>query len=85
MSLEDAIHKVTGLPAQRFHLEREGLLRPGYHANITVFSDTEIGTQSNYEVPDCAPQGIEHVLVNGSWGVRQGQLQELFSGRPVRT
>ena len=85
MSLEDAIHKVTGLPAQRFHLEREGLLRPGYHANITVFSAAEIGTQSNYEVPDCAPQGIEHVLVNGSWGVRQGQLQQLFSGRPVRT
>ena len=84
MSMEEAIHKATGLPAQRFHLEREGHLRPGFQANIIVFSAEEIGTHSDYAEPDRVPQGIEHVLVNGSWAVRQGQVQQRFSGRALR-
>ena len=84
MSLEDAIHKTTGLPAHRFHLERQGLLRPGYQANITIFSAADIGTRGDYTEPACAPQGIEHVLVNGAWAVHQGQEQQIFSGRPMR-
>jgi N-acyl-D-aspartate/D-glutamate deacylase len=84
MSLEAAIHKVTGLPAQHFRLERQGLLREGHHANIVVFSAEQIGTSGTYEEPDRVPQGIEHVLVNGAWAVRQGQLQSTFPGRAVR-
>ena len=59
-------------------------LSPGYHANIIVFSAEEIGTPGNYVEPDCVPQGIEHVLVNGALAVRQGRVQQCFSGRAVR-
>ncbi len=84
MSLEAAIHKATALPAQRFRLEREGLLAEGFRANIVVFSAEEIGTRGDYADPDKKPSGIEHVLVNGAWAVRRGQLQHNLRGRALR-
>ena len=84
MSLEAAIHKATGQPAERFHLDRQGLLRSDYIASIVVFSAAEIGTKSNYIDPAHPPEGIEHVIVNGVWAVRGGNLQQRFPGQPVR-
>ena len=84
MSLEDAIHKVTALPARRFRLADRGLVKPGQGADITVFSATAIGTKSNYDEPSQSPEGIEHVLINGAWALHQGQLQSSFAGRPLR-
>ena len=82
--LETAIHKSTGQPAARFHLQQQGLLQPGFMANIVCFSAAEIGTKSNYVEPDTAPDGIAHVLVNGAWAVHHGHAQQQFSGRPMR-
>ena len=84
LSLEEAIHKITELPAQRFHLENRGLVQPGNWADITIFAAGEIGTRGNYAEPDHIPEGIEHVLVNGAWVIRQGQLQQVFPGQPLR-
>ena len=58
MSLEDAIHKVTALPAARFRLEKRGMVQPGYAADLVVFSAEEIGTKSNYVEPNHGPEGI---------------------------
>ena len=84
MSLEQAIHKATALPAKRFRLEDRGLVQPGHWADITVFSADEIGTKSSYVDPEHVPEGIAHVLVNGTWAMRQGQLQKHFPGRPLK-
>ena len=85
MSLEDAIRKVSSLPANRFRLEKRGLLRASYCADLVVFSADEIGTQGNYVEPDHAPEGIEHVLINGDWALRDGRLEAgTCSGQPLR-
>ena len=85
MSLEEAIRKVSALPAKRFRLEKRGLLRASYCADLAVFSADEIGTQANYVDPDHAPEGIEHVLINGDWALRDGRLEEgTASGQPLR-
>ena len=83
MSLEEAIHKVSGLPAARFRLQERGLVRPGYWADLVVFSAEEIGTRSSYVEPRHGPQGIEHVLINGAWSIRHGRLQEQLCGQPL--
>ena len=85
MSLEEAIHKVSALPAKRFCLEKRGLLQASYGADLVVFSADEIGTRGNYVEPDHSPEGIEHVLINGDWALRDGRLEEgTCPGQPLR-
>ncbi len=84
MSLEEAVRRVSALPAARFRLENRGLVRSGYWADLVIFSAEGIGTRSNYVEPEHGPQGIEHVLINGAWSIRRGHLQERFRGRPLR-
>lgn len=85
MSLEEAIRKVSALPAARFGLEGRGMLRPGCCADLVVFSAESIGTRGDYAEPDQTPDGIEHVMINGTWALRDrcfegGQL----SGQALR-
>ena len=85
MSLEEAIRKVSALPAARFGLEGRGMLRPGCCADLVVFSAEGIGTRGDYAEPDQTPDGIEHVMINGTWALRDrcfegGQL----SGQALR-
>ena len=73
MSLEQAIHKITAQPAARFSMARQGLLTPGYIADITVFDPVQIASGATYAAPDTAPTGIVHCFRRG----------ELLSGTPV--
>ena len=85
MSLEDAIRKVSALPAARFGLQGRGLLQAGYCADLIVFSADKIGTRGDYVEPEHTPDGIEHVLINGAWAQRQGRLDRaICSGQPLR-
>jgi dihydroorotase/N-acyl-D-amino-acid deacylase len=65
LTLEEAIHKITGAPAERFGLKDRGLLKRGYAADVTVFDPESIGTPATYEEPDLPPAGIHHVFRNG--------------------
>ncbi len=67
LSLQEAIHKVTGKPAARFGLAQRGLLKPGYYADIAIFDATSINSAANYENPDVPPEGIRHILRNGTF------------------
>jgi dihydroorotase/N-acyl-D-amino-acid deacylase len=65
MPLEQAIHKITAQPAARFAMPRQGLLAPGYYADLTVFDPTAIAGRATYEAPETAPAGIRHCFRRG--------------------
>ena len=84
LSLEEGVRKATGLPAERWGLTGRGTLTPGGCADVVVFDYDRIGTDASYQDPDRPPQGVEHVLVNGQWVLRDGQLQPCYPGRALR-
>jgi N-acyl-D-amino-acid deacylase len=65
LSLEEAVHKVTGKPAATFHLDDRGRIAEGYVADITVFDPETIHTDASYDMPAVAPAGIKSVWRNG--------------------
>jgi len=66
ISLEEAVRRMTSLPALKFHLKGRGLLREGYAADIVIFSKNEITDLSSFEKPHQYSTGFKWVLVNGS-------------------
>lgn len=70
--LEDAIRRMTSLPAQKFHLADRGLLLPGYAADIVVFDANTVTDLSTYEKPHQYPTGFKYVLVNGKITLNNG-------------
>jgi N-acyl-D-aspartate/D-glutamate deacylase len=81
MTLEEAVHKMTGLPAQRFGLSDRGVLAPGAVADIVVFDFDRVCDSATYDEPLLPPQGIRHVLVNGRFGIRDGEPTGERAGR----
>ncbi|HLX67133.1 MAG TPA: D-aminoacylase, partial [Puia sp.] len=65
ITLEDAIHKLTGMPAERLHLKKRGGLKPGNYADIVVFDPATIQANSTYEKPHQLATGVSDVFVNG--------------------
>src|SRR5690349_19697771 len=84
LSLEDAIHKMTGGPAARVGLKDRGLLKAGMFADITVFDPKTVIDRATFEQPNQYPVGIEYVLVNGQIGVAKGQRTTALSGQVIR-
>jgi len=64
--LEDAIRKMTSLPAQKFHLTNRGLLQSGMFADIVIFDAGTVKDQSTFEHPHAYSSGFKYVLVNGN-------------------
>lgn len=65
MPLETAIHKITGLPAERFRMKDRGLLREGYRADVTIFDPQRIQSRATYTDPEQSPVGVTHVFRGG--------------------
>jgi N-acyl-D-aspartate/D-glutamate deacylase len=81
LSLETAVHKMTGMPAQRLRLAGRGLLRPGYVADITVFDPATVRDEATFPEPHRYPTGIPYVVVNGAVVVDGGRMRAVGSGR----
>ena len=81
LSLPQAVHKMTGLPARRFGLADRGVIRVGAKADLVVFDSARVADQATYEDPHRYPVGIEHVLVNGRVVVRDGEHSGNLPGR----
>ena len=62
---QDAIRRITSLPAATFRLEKRGLLRPGYYADLAVIDPATVRDTATYARPHSFPLGIPHVFVNG--------------------
>jgi N-acyl-D-aspartate/D-glutamate deacylase len=81
VTLEQAVHKVTGLPAERFSLKDRGLLQVGKAADITVFDPATLADRSSWDNGRVSPSGIAHVLVNGEAVVADGLPTGSLPGR----
>jgi len=84
LSLEEAIRKMTSLPASRVGLKDRGLIRPGMYADLMVLDDLKILDTSTFENPISLPEGIHYVIVNGQVAVRQGEPTGVRAGRVLR-
>jgi dihydroorotase/N-acyl-D-amino-acid deacylase len=84
LSLEQAVHKMTGMPAQRVGLRERGLLREGYYADLTIFDPKRVIDRATFAAPNQYPEGIPYVIVNGQVSVDQGKRTAALAGRPLR-
>ena len=84
LSLENAIHKMTGSPAARVGLKDRGLLKVGMFADITVFDPKTVIDRATFDQPNQYPVGIEYVLVNGQISVDKGQRTPALGGQVLR-
>lgn len=74
LSLERAVHRMTGASAVRYRLEGRGLLKPGFAADIVVFDQERVADNTTPSRCDAAPSGIEHVFINGVPALAYGQI-----------
>lgn len=81
LTLERAVHKVTGRPAERFSLRDRGLLQKGRAADVTVFDAARLADRSTWDNGRVSPSGIEHVVVNGVAVVERGRPTGKLPGR----
>lgn len=82
--LAEAVRKMTSLPAQKFGLWDRGLVRPGLAADLVVFDAETILDRATHEEPEQEPAGLPHVIVNGTFAVRDGRYTGARAGRVLR-
>jgi N-acyl-D-amino-acid deacylase len=81
ITLEDAVRKMSGLPAQRARIYDRGLIRPGMKADLVILDPDKVEDKSTYEKPSELAVGVRDVVVNGKFVLRDGQVTEERSGR----
>jgi N-acyl-D-amino-acid deacylase len=82
--LEEAVRRLTSLPARNLRLERRGLLERGYFADVVVFDPDRIEDHATYDEPHQYSTGVVHVAVNGELVLRDGEHTGALPGRVVR-
>ncbi len=79
--LEEAVRKITGLPAEVFGLEGRGIIKEGFYADLCVFDPDNVKDRASFDEPFKRPEGMEHVVVNGVVSVSEGVLTGQRGGR----
>ena len=82
-SLEDAIRRLTSLPATNFKLRGRGSLKPNYFADVVIFDPKTIIDKATFEDPHQYAEGVHHVFVNGKQVLKDGEHTGTFPGRTV--
>ncbi len=82
--LEEAVHRLTALPASRLNIRKRGQLEPGYFADLAIFDPDSIQDHATYEDPHQYATGMVHVFVNGTQVLRNGEHTGATPGRVVR-
>lgn len=83
ISLEEAIHKLTELPASNLKIKKRGSLKVGHYADIVVFDPKTIADRATFEEPHQYAQGMVHVWVNGTQVLKAGEHTGALPGRVV--
>lgn len=84
LTLEDAVRRMTSLPARTFGFQDRGLIREGMAADLVVFDPAKVEDKATYQDPHQFSAGFDYVLVNGAVTVQGGQLMEVRAGRILR-
>lgn len=84
LTLENAIRKMTSLPAGKLGLQDRGIIKEGFWADIVVFDPDRIKDKATYAEPHQYPEGIDYVIVNGQVAVDHGTLTGARSGKVLR-
>ncbi len=82
--LEEAIRKLTSLPASNLKIKQRGVLQPGYFADIVIFDPATIQDHSTFDNPHRYSTGVQHVWVNGSQVLKDGEHTGAKPGRFVK-
>jgi N-acyl-D-amino-acid deacylase len=83
LTLEDAVRKMTSLPAQILGLRDRGQIREGFAADIAIFDPTTVGETNSFEQPKSYPKGIPYTIVNGVLVIDGGKHTGARPGRPL--
>jgi N-acyl-D-amino-acid deacylase len=84
ISLQESIRRMTGLPAANLGLDRRGLIREGYFADLVVFDPKTITDRATYDDPHQYATGVKYVLVNGVTVIENGKHTGEKPGRALR-
>lgn len=84
ISLQEAIHRLTGLPATNLKLNKRGYLKEGYYADITIFDPEKIDDRATFTEPHQYSIGVEHVFVNGKQVLEHGKHTGAMPGQVIR-
>ncbi|MDX1943309.1 MAG: D-aminoacylase [Saprospiraceae bacterium] len=84
LPLEEAIYKLTALSAEKLKIQKRGLLKPGYYADIVIFDPNTIQDHATFEKPHQYASGVQHVFVNGVQVLKDGEHTGATPGRFVR-
>jgi N-acyl-D-amino-acid deacylase len=84
LTLEDAVRKMTSLPAQILGLRDRGQIREGFAADVVIFDPATINDHATFERPHQYATGVRHVFVNGVQVLRDGEHTGALPGRFVR-
>lgn len=85
VSLASGIRSMTSLPAQVFGITDRGLIREGAVADITIFNPDEIIDRATFTDPHQFSEGIEYVLINGSFALEDGELTDDLQGNVLHS
>ena len=84
MPLEQAVRKITSLPAQREHLVGRGLIKEGFFADITIFDPATIIDKATYTQPAQLAEGVKYVIVNGQVAFENGKATGAVAGKALK-
>lgn len=81
LPLEEAVRRMTSLPAQRMRLFDRGILRPGMPADLVIFDLDRVKEKTTFEHPHAYAEGFDYVMVNGQWVIENGKLTGALPGK----
>jgi N-acyl-D-aspartate/D-glutamate deacylase len=83
--MEEAVRKMTALPAQRLGLQDRGILRDGMKADVVVFDPETVEAKATFDNPKQYPEGINYVIVNGKLVIDNGVHTGALPGRALKS
>ena len=83
LSIEEALRKITSIPAKVFNIKDRGVLKEGAFADITIFDFEKIKDNSTFINPFRKPSGIDYVIVNGKVTVENGIYNHITNGKII--
>jgi len=84
LTLEDAVHKMTGMPAATLRLADRGRIAAGARADLVIFDANAVADRATFEDPHQYPVGIPYVIINGALAVDSGRFTAARAGRVLR-